>query len=511
MAKTKTEYDLLISCPGDVNSVVKLINGVVKKFNDTYSDVLAIRLNAKHWSNSSYNQSGGKAQELLNKQFIHECDAAIAIFWTRFGAPTDRYGSGTEEEIEDMLAAGKQVFLYFCEKPVDPELLLSDKSRDQYQKVKDYQKKYADEGKGIYASYASDKEFRENLFAHLSMHFLSMKKVEEISNRRTSVLRVKGIADGKLSTDFCVEKFSPAGRRSSVEWINEIRSMYKEISEYVISKPTPAPLNTLALSLQKKVELHEGSVKMIRLMAERLEIDLADDFFTLGGLRESSIATAPIMGGSRNFYGSAEEIEKYNKLVRLFHSIDDFCGWIPFDNVFSALSCIKLAVTNEGTTFDEDIDISLRFKKAELIKPDQIPVLSERGCQSIVDDYNLSQLLGIPETQNYIDFDSSKTPTTSGFHYSPPKAPIDWMYQGRDYEEDYLKELADAFEYSFFEDGDYVIVRLHIDYLKHNTTVAFPTVLFVAESITSIEYTIRSKQNESETVGIIKAGGKNET
>ena len=85
------------------------------------------------------------------------------------------------------------------------------------------------------------------------------------------------------------------------------------------------------------------------------------------------------------------------------------------------------------------------------------------------------------------------------------------MYQGRDYEEDYLKELADAFEYSFFEDGDYVIVKLHIDYLKHNTTVAFPTVLFVAESITSIEYTIRSKQNESETVGIIKAGGKNET
>lgn len=103
MAKTKTEYDLLISCPGDVDSVVKLVNSVVKKFNDTYSDVLAIRLNAKHWSNSSYNQSGGKAQELLNKQFIHDCDAAIAIFWTRFGAPTDRYGSGTEEEIEDNL------------------------------------------------------------------------------------------------------------------------------------------------------------------------------------------------------------------------------------------------------------------------------------------------------------------------------------------------------------------------------------------------------------------------
>jgi len=140
MAKNKTEYDLLISCPGDVEPVVKLVNAVVKKFNDTYSDILSIRINPKHRKNSSYNQSGGKAQALLNKQFIHDCDAAVAVFWTRFGAPTDKYSSGTEEEIEDMLAAGKQVFLYFCEKPIDPQLLLDDKVREQYQKVKNYQK-----------------------------------------------------------------------------------------------------------------------------------------------------------------------------------------------------------------------------------------------------------------------------------------------------------------------------------------------------------------------------------
>ena len=144
MAKMKTEYDLLISCPGDVEGEVKIIERIVKKFNDTYSDILSIRLNTKHWSNSSYNQSGGKAQALLNKQFIHECDAAIAVFWTRFGVPTDKYSSGTEEEIEDMLAAGKQVFLYFCEKPIDPKLLLDDIAHMQYQKVKDYQKKYSD-------------------------------------------------------------------------------------------------------------------------------------------------------------------------------------------------------------------------------------------------------------------------------------------------------------------------------------------------------------------------------
>ena len=40
---------------------------------------------------------GGKPQALLNEQFVNKCDAAVAIFWTRFGSPTDEYGSGTEE------------------------------------------------------------------------------------------------------------------------------------------------------------------------------------------------------------------------------------------------------------------------------------------------------------------------------------------------------------------------------------------------------------------------------
>ncbi len=48
MAKTKVEYDILISCPGDVSEELKTIENAVKRFNDTYSDILMIRLNTKH-------------------------------------------------------------------------------------------------------------------------------------------------------------------------------------------------------------------------------------------------------------------------------------------------------------------------------------------------------------------------------------------------------------------------------------------------------------------------------
>ena len=68
MAKTKVEYDILISCPGDVSEEIKTIESAVKRFNDTYSDILMIRLNTKHWLKDFHNQSGGKAQDLLYKK-----------------------------------------------------------------------------------------------------------------------------------------------------------------------------------------------------------------------------------------------------------------------------------------------------------------------------------------------------------------------------------------------------------------------------------------------------------
>lgn len=120
MAKNVTQYDLLISCPGDVQSEVEIIKQIVDDFNERYSDTLGISLRARHWKKSSYAQSGGKPQALLNEQFVKQCDAAVAVFWTRFGTPTDEYGSGAEEEIELMLGADKQVFMYFSDKPIPP-------------------------------------------------------------------------------------------------------------------------------------------------------------------------------------------------------------------------------------------------------------------------------------------------------------------------------------------------------------------------------------------------------
>ena len=138
MPKSVIQYSLLISCPGDIKEEINCVEECVTQFNTLYSDALGIEIVTKHWRKSSYAQSGGKPQALLNEQFVNDCDAAVAILWTRFGTPTDEYGSGTEEEVEIMLSSGKHVFMYFSDKPLSP----SQMNEESYKKVQAFREKY---------------------------------------------------------------------------------------------------------------------------------------------------------------------------------------------------------------------------------------------------------------------------------------------------------------------------------------------------------------------------------
>ena len=60
------------------------------------------------------------------------------------------------------------------------------------------------------------------------------------------------------------------------------------------------------------------------------------------------------------------------------------------------------------------------------------------------------------------------------------------------------------FCYSIYLDNDKFIVKLKVDYIKHNTTVAFPSILFVNDVISEIPYKITSKNNPNVVNGVLK-------
>ena len=59
--------------------------------------------------------------------------------------------------------------------------------------------------------------------------------------------------------------------------------------------------------------------------------------------------------------------------------------------------------------------------------------------------------------------------------------------------EDYRNSLDSLFLYRIFENGENDILTFHIEYLKHNTSMAFPSVLMFKNTPPYIEYEISSK------------------
>ena len=281
MSKNIIQYDLLISCPGDITSEINIIENSVSQFNSQFSDALGISVRTKHWHKNSYPQSGGKPQALLNDQFVNECDAAIAILWTRFGTPTDKYGSGTEEEIEIMLSSGKQVFMYFSDKPIPP----SQMNEEEYKKVKAFRDKYKD--RGIYFSYSSDEEFKSLFFAHLSQHFLSEKKVADVKKERHSELKVIGIDQNKHINDYApIIKFVPNVETTNNKYLEKIQNLYNVISSIKVKKRIESndAISKMTLSFEKPLEIHEDNREIIHTVAQKLNMTVSEDFFELGNL-----------------------------------------------------------------------------------------------------------------------------------------------------------------------------------------------------------------------------------
>ena len=496
MPQNVTQYDLLISCPGDIKEEIEVINRTVQKFNDQFSDTLGISIRTRHWSKNSYPQSGGKPQALLNEQFVKKCDAAVALFWTRFGTPTDEYGSGTEEEIEIMMDAGKQVFLYFCDKPNPP----SETDWEGYQKIQAFKQKY----NGIYFSYHTDEEFESSFYAHLTQYFLSAKAVADAQFQRKSQLVLRGIdVDGHLCETPTVFDFKFNNSKDSETQLAEIKELYRKIDSMHMGQRLlveedeidQSPLNALAYmgsSLFPPVTIDQKIQEAIVAVAKALKISLSNDFFHLGNLSKN-ITSVSLMGGC-SYTGTKDEELKYEMIMELHESISEFTNWSKIEDAYAGLTCIQLAIENSGTAVDEDIEVELRFNNNILLPLDKFPkIQDEYAIKYLLDKCDLDVLLSIPPTAQYKAYEDSQK-LGSYIGTSPSIHPFD-SFMGRDYQEDYREDIADIYCYEIFAEKDRCIMKVKFDYIKHHTVIAFPTPIFLQQAPTEIEYTITSQNS----------------
>lgn len=106
-------YRIMIGCPGDIKEEIDTAIKVVNRWTTLHAEQSSTVLLPIHWTTNSYPEHGAHPQTLLNGQLASKSDMLIGIFGARVGTPTEKSQSGTIEEIEEHIKAGKPVMLFF--------------------------------------------------------------------------------------------------------------------------------------------------------------------------------------------------------------------------------------------------------------------------------------------------------------------------------------------------------------------------------------------------------------
>ena len=162
MAYRATVLKVMIASPGDVANERRVARDVVHEWNAVHSLDRKTVLVPVAWETHASPAMGERAQQIINKQLLSDSDLLVAIFWTRLGTPTGAATSGTVEEIEEHLGAGKPTMLYFSAAPVRPDSV----DEQQYHALREFRKSV--QKRGLIEEYESIGEFREKFVRQLA-------------------------------------------------------------------------------------------------------------------------------------------------------------------------------------------------------------------------------------------------------------------------------------------------------------------------------------------------------
>jgi hypothetical protein len=168
MTEQVTKLRVFVASPGDVWKERQLLGDVIDELNRGIADEKGLVLELVRWETHAWPDIGEDAQDVINRQ-IAPGDVFVGIMWNRFGTPTKRAESGTEEEFNRAHAYWKQygrpkIMFYFNRAPFSPS---SEDELEQKRKVLAFKKELGDKG-ALYWEYNGADEFERLVRIHLT-------------------------------------------------------------------------------------------------------------------------------------------------------------------------------------------------------------------------------------------------------------------------------------------------------------------------------------------------------
>ncbi len=197
MPRNVTKIKIFIASPGDTQDERRSASEIVEELNKI-NQFDNIEYELVKWETHTYSGIGEDAQDVINKQIDDDYDIFIGLMWKRFGSPTKRASSGTEEEFLRAVDIHKnklrpiKILFYFSQTPIPPK----DINPEQLQKINQFKEQLRDAGV-YYWDYSSIKEFEGLLRVQISKS--ARELINDLNITRSEV--VKPLADNEAVND----------------------------------------------------------------------------------------------------------------------------------------------------------------------------------------------------------------------------------------------------------------------------------------------------------------------
>jgi hypothetical protein len=156
-----TVHNVFIASPGDVQAERAIARDVIYEWNAVHAEADRAILQPIGWETHSFPDMGDRPQGIINRQILEKCDILVAIFWYRLGTATGVAESGTIEEIENHLKAGRPAMIYFSSKDIPRNI-----DAEQLEGIRRAEKNY--QNRGLIDTFENPEVFRQKFTRHLA-------------------------------------------------------------------------------------------------------------------------------------------------------------------------------------------------------------------------------------------------------------------------------------------------------------------------------------------------------
>lgn len=174
-------FKAFIASPSDTNTERNLCDKIFDEINSGIGDIYKFRIESLKWEKDVRPTIKDKdGQSIIFEQIGESFEIFVGIMNKKFGSPTPRAGSGTEEEFNEAFRRYKEkqdleIMFYFNE---EPPKSMNEIKASELLKIEEFRKKL--QPKGIYGFYEGATDFEDKLRKHLTKFFIDRYKKKDL-------------------------------------------------------------------------------------------------------------------------------------------------------------------------------------------------------------------------------------------------------------------------------------------------------------------------------------------